>query len=379
MNLPHLSTSTPASEISSESFARNDGQGSSEADVPSMADILRNSPAAALLGMPTEESQPEDTEDALTQDDESEGTDPASEEESENTTESEETEAESTGEDDTESTQETADLPAEEDIDWEYKVPVKVDGKEQYLTLEEIRKGYATSQHLSNEGRKLGEQRKEIEREKAEKLQELIQVGTVLHDELTVAENELQKEYNDLSRAIEKAREEGDTYTARELKEKREEIQEKYWQTRNTREERTAAVTKQWVAQQEEAKQQALSSFNVKIKEVIPDFNANVAKNIRDFALKEGLTEEMLGAIYDANIVKFINDYRKLKTARESGEAKRKATPMSKSVPTKNGVPQSKREAQTTAANRQKVLSGNGTKNDELDFIKRISQVSRKL
>jgi len=378
MNLPHLSTSTPASEISSADFARNDGQGSSEADVPSMADILRNSPAAALLGMPVE-SQSEDTEDALTQDDESEGTDPASEEESENTTESEESETEDTGEDDEKSTQETGDLPAEEDIDWEYKVPVKIDGKEQYLTLEEIRKGYATSQHLSNEGRKLGEQRKEIEKEKAEKLQELIQVGTVLHNELTVVENALQKEYHELSAAIEKARDDGDSYTARELKEKREDVQEKYWAARNTREERTKAVTEQWQAQQAEVTRAALAEFNVKVKEVIPDFDDKIAKNIREFALKEGIPQSLLDTIYDANIVRFVNDYRKLKTARESGEAKRKATPMTKSVPTKNGVPQSKREAQSNAANRQKVLSGQGDKRDELDFIKRISQVSRKL
>ena len=44
MNLSHLSTSTPASEISSASF--DDGSNRAESEAKSLDDIMRNSPAA---------------------------------------------------------------------------------------------------------------------------------------------------------------------------------------------------------------------------------------------------------------------------------------------------------------------------------------------
>jgi len=86
-----------------------------------------------------------------------------------------------------------------------------------------------------------------------------------------------------------------------------------------------------------------------------------------------------LGSIYDPQIVKFINDYRKLKTAKETGAVKRKAAPVVKSVPSKKGTPKSQKEQQAATNTRSKVLSGQGSKQDEIDFLKRISSVSKKL
>jgi len=135
-----------------------------------------------------------------------------------------------------------ADLPTEEDIDWEYQVPVTVDGKTEYVTLEEIRKGYSTDKHLSQKGRELGELKKQLETERTEKLQEIVTLGQVIHEELTAVETNLASQYHKLKSDIDKAREEGDTYTARELKEQLEATQEKYWTARNKREEQTKAV-----------------------------------------------------------------------------------------------------------------------------------------
>jgi hypothetical protein len=74
-----------------------------------------------------------------------------------------------------------------------------------------------------------------------------------------------------------------------------------------------------------------------------------------------------------------VNDYRKLKTAKDTGEVKRKAAPAVKSVPTKKGTPASQKERETVNNNRSKVLSGQGSTQDQLDFLKRISSVSKKL
>ena len=379
MNLPHLSTSTPASEISSQSF--DDGSNSADLEVKSLDDILRNSPAAELLGL-NKESLPEEGDDVPSPDEVSE--EEAQEEndiESENDLDEEEessdSEEDNTAEDDT-STQ-NADLPSEEDIDWEYRVPVTVDGKTEYVTLEEIRKGYSTDKHLSQKGRELGELKKQIDQERAEKLQEIIQLGTVINEELTAVETNLAQQYHKVKGEIDKAREEGDTYTARELKEQLEDVQEKYWKARNKREEQTRAVVEQIQAQQIEQQQVLLRQYEENIVTLIPDYSEKVAKSIREFAIKEGIPEQLLEAVYDPNVVKFINDYRKLKTAKETGEVKRKASPNVKSIPSKKGTPTSQKEKQAVNQNRSKVLSGQGSKQDELDFLKRISSVSKKL
>ena len=379
-NIDHLSTNTPASEISSKSF--DDRNNSTDLEVKSLDDILRNSPAAELLGLqPKEESLPEEDEDVPSPDESSEEeaqeNDDNSAKDLDEEEDSKESEEEESVEDDT-STQ-NSDLPSEEDIDWEYKVPVTIDGKTEYVTLEEIRKGYSTDKHLSQKGRELGELKKQLETERTEKLQEIVTLGQVIHEELTAVETDLAKEYHRLSEEIEKAREEGDTYTARELKEQREATQEKYWKARNKREEQTKAVIEKMQAQQEQQREELLAKYNEQITTLIPDYSEKVAKSIREFALKEGIPEEMLDSVYDPMVVKFINEYRKLKTAKEKGAEKRKALPTVKSVPSKKGTPTSQKQKDAESQNRAKVLSGAGTKQDELDFLKRISSVSRKL
>ena len=384
MNLSHLSTSTPASEISSADFDRNDGYVGDESNVPSLDDILRNSPAAEFLNLPEvdEESLPPEDEDASTTDESSEE-EPQEEngDESANDLDDEETEEESEEEgkvEDDASTQET-ELPAEEDIDWEYKIPVSVDGKVEYKTLEEIRKGYATDQHLSQKGRELGELKKQVEQERTEKLQELVRLGSLLNEQLSSTEASLAQEYHKLTADIDKARDEGDTYTVRELKEQREAVQEKYWKARNGRETQLKAVSEKLIEQQNANQAKLLEQFQKEIPTLIPEFNDKLAVSIREFAIKEGIPESLLDVVYDPRVVKFINDYRKLKTAKETGEMKRKAAPVVKSVPTKKGTPQSQRQKDAEQNNRAKVLSGQGSKADELDFLKRISSVSKKL
>jgi len=380
MNLEQLSTNTPASEISSKSF--DDGSNSADLEAKSLDDILRNSPAAKMLGL--EESLPEEDDSVPSPEESSEEEEEApqeTDEDAENDLDEEEesTDSEEEGTDEDDTSTQNADLPTEEDIDWEYKVPVTIDGKTEYVTLEEIRKGYSTDKHLSQKGRELGELRKQIEQEKTEKLKEIIELGQVINSELTATETSLAEEYHRLSRDIEKARDEGDSYSARELKEQREAVQEKYWKSRNKREEQTKAIATQLAAEMEEQRQELLRNYNERITTLVPDYSEKVAKSIRDFAIKEGISEELLGSVYDPQVVKFINDYRKLKTAKEAGAVKRKAAPTVKSVPSKKGTPKSQKEQQAAVATRSKVLSGEGSKQDELDFLKRISSVSKKL
>lgn len=388
--LPHLSTSTPASEISRADFeaaeARNDMVGNSEETaVPSMADILRNSPAAELLGLKKtdDESQPEDTKTPAPEksDEEvevpSETSDDAETASDEEQTQEETTE-EQTDEDDQESTQE-ADLPTEDQIDWEYKIPIKIDGKVEYKTLEEVRKGFATDQHLSQKGRELGEARKTFEQERTQKLNEIVEAGTIVYQELMASENAVAKEYTDLEAKIEEARKNDDTYTLRELKDKREELKEQYWKLRNKREEGAKKIAKQIADKQEADRQALLENFAAEIPKYIPEFDKKTANSIREFALKEGIPAELLEQVYDARVVKVLNDYRLLKTAKETGVAKRKSAPVAKSVPAKKGPTPVAKEKRQESNLRSKVLSGQGSKDDQTQFLKSISSLRHKL
>ncbi len=385
--LPHLSTSTPASSVSRADFERSEMTGNSdESQMPSLDDILRNSPAAKLIGikgntdeesLPTEEDAEETPEESSEENEEVPETDEDADDDSDEDSDQESTEEEE-DEDDQESTQD-ADLPDEEDIDWEYKVPVKIDGKVVHVTLEEIRKGYATDQHLSQKGRELGELRKQLETERKTKLDELVQLGTLLQTELSSKEQELATEYHNLADQIKKAKAEGDRYTLQDLKEKQEEVQEQYHELRGKREANLQKIAKQISDKQAEEALQMRENFDKDIKEILPEFNEKLATSIREFAIEQGIPEELLAHIYDARVVKFINDYRKLAKAKDTGVQKRKATPKAKSIPTKKGPDQSVKAKRAEKDTRQRVLSGEASEAEQKEFLKRISKVSQKL
>ena len=56
---------------------------------------------------------------------------------------------------------------------------------------------------------------------------------------------------------------------------------------------------------------------------------------ICDFALKKGIAENLLDSVVDPNIVKFIDDYRRMEAGLSKGAAKRKAAPQKKAIPAK--------------------------------------------
>lgn len=373
--VPDLSTRTELNSV-------DDGYTNSESEAKSLDDILRNSPMRDRLGLAEdeEESLPKEDDIDPTPDDSSEEEVPEeNDEESDDVDEEEneeDTDEESTDEDD-KSTQNSEQI-SEEDIDWEYKIPIKVDGKIEYVTLEEVRKGYSTDQHLSQKGRELGELKKQVEAERTEKLNELVQLGTSLHDTLTSEETRLASEYHRLNAALQEARDNDDTYTARELREQVEEAQSKYWEKRNEREVKIKAVAEKLRDEQRAQQQQLLQKFQEDIPTYIPGFDEKTAKDIRTFALNEGLPEELLNQVYDARVVKFINEYRKLKTAKDMGAEKRKAAPK-KSIPVKKGKSIDEAKQAKSQSNRAKVLTGAGSERDQLDFLKNISSISKKL
>jgi len=281
-------------------------------------------------------------------------------------------EEEDGGEDDEESTQD-ADLLTEEDIDWEYKVPVKIDGVELHLTLEELRKGYATDQSLSKKGNKISEQRKEFETEQSSKLEELSGLANVLQEQLQQEENGLASEFHAIEEKIKAARKDGNSYELSELKDQRETAQEDYWNARKKREGVATAVQEKQAQQQSLNQTELSAKFNTEIAELVPTFQED-AEAIQKFAIEEGIPQELLPLIADASVIKFIDDYRKLKSKATTGAVKRKATPKAKSAPIKKGPSRTTQKAKANSKVRNKVLDGSGSQEDQMSFLRNLSK-----
>jgi len=332
-----------------------------------LADIVANSEFTQSL--PNEQDVPElDTEEPVEKDPK---TEEAETEEVEEEVETEEEEA--TAEDDS-STQE-AEVYTPDDLDLDAKVAIKIDGEETEVSFSDLIKGYSTEQHLSNEGRKLGEARKQLDEEYGKKFQEINNLGQASSAILYREEQALAKEYHDIESQIEQARKDGDTYEVNELKDKREQAQKNYWNARNNREQLVKQVqtqvedqnTQQWNAQ--------LEYFNKAIPEIIPDFNEKTATAIREFAIAEGIQPEILDTITDPVIVKFVDDYRRLKQGISKGSAKRKASVVKK-APVRKAKTRSQKEIDQETKIRQRAFAEDASNDDQMAFLRGLAEKS---
>jgi len=350
-------------------YAGQDGQSIDDIPVPL-------GPMGAALGLEREEEEeslPNDDESILDPEDSVDDEIP-DDNTDEDDTDGDEADAEEDEEyeDEDDSTQDD-DLPSEDDIDWGYKIPVKVDGKVKHLTLSELRKGFATDQHLSKKGREVSDLEKQLKEEYSEKTNQALELGTVLSTQLQQQEDLLAKNFHDLEAKIAKAREDGDTYELNELKDKRETAQKDYWSARNKREGLVGAVQTQQQEMFQAQVDELMGKFEEDIKTVLPDFDSEA---VRKFALDEGVPQEFLDIIMDANVVKFVDDYRRLKQKTSSGSAKRKAAPKAKGIPTKRKSTASQRKVRDQSALRDNVLSGQSDEASQLAFLKSLSKFS---
>ena len=93
----------------------------------------------------------------------------------------------------------------------------KIDGEEVTRPLSEWVAGSATKQHLTEQGRELGEARKSFEEERAAKLGELEQLSAQLGYATQHEEQQLAQEYHDITQKLNKAMADDDTYEIGEL------------------------------------------------------------------------------------------------------------------------------------------------------------------
>ena len=337
-----------------------------------LADIISNSQFVKNEeSLSTEQVPKLDPEESDTQDPESEE---AESEEVEEEVESEETETK--GEDAAEeAATEGSEVFTQDDLDLDAKVTVKIDGKDTEVSFNDLIKGYSTEQSLSKKGRELGDQRKNLEEEYNKKLEEVRQLGSASAAVLYSEEQALSKKYHDLEAKIDEARKENDTYKMNELKDEREQAQQAYWKARNQRESVVKGIQANTQKQMKENWEKEIKNFNDTITNLIPDYNESTATSIREFAISEGMKPEIIDVITDPAIVKFVDDYRRLKQGVTKGTVKRKAVP-TKRVPTRKTKSANEKKNQKAADLRTRALSANSSKSDQDAFLKTLAERS---
>jgi len=315
--------------------------------------------------------------------DETDYEDPEESEEADNGDEEEEIEEEAeedTDEEDAdeESATDEPDVFATDDLDLEAKVVVKIDGEHTEVSFGDLIKGYSTEQHLSKKGRELGDARKQLEEEYQEKVGEIQNLSKASATILYSNEQALSKEYHDIESQIEKARQEGDTYEVNELKDKREQAQKNYWAARNQREALVQNLQKAEEQQNQKEWDEQLQYFNQTIPDLISDFNEETAVAIREFAIEEGIPTEILDSIADPIIVKFVDDYRRLKQGINKGAVKRKNTP-AKKAPLKKAKTTSKKKQDAASRIKERAMDPNASNEDQMEFLRGLAERSLNL
>jgi len=337
----------------------------SEADMDSaLDDFLNSSDMLREAGVSTrEEEEPvsdnaEDDDDLVDdesgdEEDEADGNDNLDDEDADD----DDSDDDSTEDDDDEE-EET------DEIDWEFKVPVKIDGEQADVDLKELVKGYQTSQHLSKKGRELAQERETFETERAEEMSKVQETAKLLQAQTAIEENGLAKEYSELQERHKAAKKDGDKYEADQIKDEMEEIQQKHWTARERREKVAEALQKQEASQQTEHLQKQVEKFNQEINDYVPDFNEEKATQLREFALSKGIPEEVLQTLVDAKIIGAINEFMELSEKVSKGSAKRKAKAPRRPAATKKAKPASVKNRANQMKTSRNIQSGEASNDD---------------
>jgi len=362
-----LDSATPEQDAESAEVESN-----SRSENEILADIVKSSKFTE-----DDESLPEEI---FEQDDadEEDSIDPEEDSESENVDE-EDIESEEENEDDEDASEEDAtdevEIISEDEVDWEVQIPVNIDGEVQNISLAELRKGYATDQHLSKKGREIGELRKEIDAEREQKLAEVNNLTAAISSIFQSTEEQLAREYHELDNRINEARENGDTFELSELKDKREVAQAKYWEARQQRESIVNSATVEQQKLVEEKWNTQVTNFFEKIPEYIPEYNDEYANKLVEFGRNKGLSDEYMAAITDPVIVKILDDYRKLEQGVTTGAKKREKIKVRK-APIKKSKPVEQKKIDQERMVKARAFKQDASRDEQMAFLRNYAQKS---
>ena len=327
-----------------------------QTDESSVNDFDFDALADEVLGLEPDEATQEDNETTEGLEGEDHNTDEDADEvdEAENDNEDDEEEEEDESNDATQ--QSESDELGEVDMD--FRVPVKIDGKQSEVTMEELVANYQTKQSQSKKGDELAEQAKVLDstREQAEIY---ARVNAELLQREDAKDISVLKHLQD---QVDKAFEEDD-YQASKLNNKLTKAKEEYSSRKTSRDNLLQGMSQQMGKQQEESFGKQIEHFNSVVVDLIPDWSEDVAMANRDFALSIGLDEQVVDTMTDPAMVNAIDKFRRLSENSNKGTAKRKQTPV-KRVPTKKPTTAKNKKSNKVDAARKNANKGRASAKD---------------
>ena len=356
----------------SENSTQTDDVNTNESDFDNAMDdaidtlLDRAVERGTLSAVPGDEEEVESTqnEDEVTEELESEDLDPAEEDADDVDEDEDDTTTEDDDDEDEESTQdEESDEVEDGELDMEFLVPVKIDGQESEVTIEELIKGYQTNQSQTKKGQELAEQAKQLDAEKDKS-----QLYQKINDDLLKQQDDrdltlLKNKKAVMDKMAKDGFVEGVDDDLATLQYKYRSLEDEY----NKRKEERSKITDQMIETQEEEFRETMKKnvevFQKEIKTLIPDWSENIAKDNYAFAVGEGIPEEFVSTITSPVIAKFIDDYRRLKTSASKGAKKRKKAPI-KTVSAKKPVSKQNKVKSKSVDARKRLQKGKGTDKD---------------
>ncbi|MBC8550310.1 MAG: hypothetical protein H8D23_11765 [Candidatus Brocadiales bacterium] len=267
-------------------------------------------------------------------------------------------------EDDDESTQDD-ETEEEEDgeLDMEFEVPVKIDGEESTVTLEELIKGYQTNQSQTKKGQELAEQAKELkaEREKSNIYEKINRDLLTQQDGRDLAL--LEDRRNIMDKVAKGEYVEGVDDDLATLQYKYKSLEDEYNKRKKGREELITKMNDSNKEQAEKDLKEKFEEFQKEIPNLIPDWSDEIAQDNYKFAVEQGIPEAFVANIADPIVAKFIDDFRRLKSSASKGAVKRKKAPVKK-VPTKKPVPNKIKKRNNADDARKRVEKGEASDKD---------------
>lgn len=264
------------------------------------------------------------------------------------------------GEDDDEesATQEEA-SDTEDEIDMDFTVPVKIDGENSEVSMEELIANYQTKQSQSKKGDELAKQAQELAN---------IQEGAMVYANVNaqLLQNEDQKDIRVLQAMqakVDKAYEDDD-YDAQKLNRRLDKAKQEYGSRKQNRDGMLQQMGQNIQGQQIQDFNNQVEHFHQQIPEYVPDWSDDIALKNREFALGLGINEQIVDSITDPVIVKVIDEYRRLKESTGKGAIKRKKAPV-KRVPTKKPVTAKNKKSNRADQARQRIKKGKGSEKDD--------------
>jgi hypothetical protein len=330
-------------------------------DESQVSDFDFDAMADDVLGLEPEEATQDSDEDTEELESENPNTNEDADEVDEAEDDGEEEEVEDEDDDEESATQDddTDESDEGEEIDMDFTVPVKIDGEESEVSMEELIANYQTKQHQSKKGDELAKQAKELNAYK-EDAQVFAQINAeLLQDQddkdrriLANLEKKVDEAYND------------DDYDASKLERQLNKATQEYGQRKANRDSMLDNMGRKVQEQEAEKFNKQVEQFHTSISNFVPDWSDDVALANRDFALNSGIPEQFVDHMVDPAVVAFVDKFRRLTETTSKGAKKRKKAPI-KRVSTKKPVSKNTKKSNRIDQSRQRINKGKGSENDD--------------